>query len=85
MSTMYAQLVRSPGHRKKGHACLAVVALEDFPVGDGGLSVLVTHHLARKIIIVRAQGELDGALIAFNQTIQHGDVLFFSVRLMNCF
>lgn len=77
MGTMYAQLVRSPSHREQGHARFAIDALEDFPMGSGGLAVLVTHHLAWKIIIVGAQGKLDGALIALNDPVQHGDVLLF--------
>ena len=77
MGTMYAQLVRSPSHGEKGHARFAIVALEHFPMGGGGLAVLMTHHLARKIIIIRAQGEFDGALIALNDPVQHGDVLLF--------
>ena len=77
MGTMYAQLVRSPSHGEQGQSCLAIVALEYFPVGGGGLAVLVTHHLARKIIIIGAQGEFDGTLIALNDPVQHGDVLLF--------
>ena len=46
-------------------------------MGGGELAVLVTHHLARKIIIIGAQGEFDGALIALNDSVQHGDVLLF--------